>query len=141
VAGVGPPPKPNAVRRNKVDTSHLEVEHYVPDRLKKLAKRSTYSAATLMWWDTWAHSEQARFFSPTDWLRLQMLAPLVEAYFRRPGHNALAEIRQNESLLGATIVDRMRLRMRIGEEVEHETIEAEIIREEDDELYRELGGM
>ncbi|WP_182884446.1 hypothetical protein [Microbispora sp. H10885] len=36
---------------------------------------------------------------------------MVEAYFRRPGHNALAEIRQNESLLGATVTDRMRLRM------------------------------
>ncbi|WP_445009388.1 phage terminase small subunit [Sphaerisporangium rufum] len=37
--------------------------------------------------------------------------PLVEAYCRRPGHNALAEIRQNESLLGATVTDRMRPRM------------------------------
>jgi len=138
---VPPVPKPNAVRRNKHDTSYMEVEHFVPDKLKKLWKRSSYSAATQIWWDTWANSEQAQYFSATDWLRLQMMAPLVEAYFRRPGHNALAEIRQNESLLGATLVDRLRMRMRIGEEIEEpETIEAEIIREEDDELYRELGG-
>ncbi|MGW4412723.1 phage terminase small subunit [Nonomuraea sp. NPDC004702] len=50
-------------------------------------------------------------FKGTDWQPLQMSAPLIEAYYRRPGHNALAEIRQNESLMGATVTDRMRLWM------------------------------
>lgn len=107
----GPAPSPNARRRNDVDLSHLEPAEDVPDRLKRLRERSTYPAAVQHWWDCWTNSPQAEVFQGTDWERLQMLAPLVSAYYRRPGHNALAEIRQNESLLGATMTDRMRLKM------------------------------
>ncbi|MFC9974316.1 hypothetical protein ACFVH6_25770 [Spirillospora sp. NPDC127200] len=121
-----------------MDVSHLEEPEYVQPQLKKLQKRSTYSAATLLWWDTWANSEQAEFFSPTDWLRLQMMAPLVESYFRRPGHNALAEIRQNESLLGATITDRMRLRMAALKDNDKPVEPPPPTVEIDMELYREL---
>ena len=140
---MGPPPKPNAVRRNKPQTGHLVPVGEVPEKLTKLHKRSSYSAFTQLWWDTWVNSEQSRYFEPTDWLRLQMLAKLVEKFATesRSAHLVLAEIRQNESLLGATIMDRMRLRMRAldGEE-KPETIRAEVIREEDDALYAELGG-
>lgn len=142
MAGRGPAPKENAVRRNYVDLSHLEGDEDVPDRLRKLYKRDGYSMATQRWWDVWVESEQAESFKATDWMRLQMLAPLVEAYFRRPGHNALAEIRQNESLLGATVTDRMRLRMnrkdsdKSGSDRPGELPESVA----DFELYRQLGG-
>lgn len=145
MAGRGPAPKENAVRRNAVDLSHLEGDEDVPNKLKKLFKRDSYSVATLRWWDTWAESEQAESFKATDWQRLQMLAPLVEAYYRRPGHNALAEIRQNESLLGATVTDRMRLRMN-RKDSDNSTKPAggkpEDLPENvaDMELYRSLGG-
>lgn len=112
MAGVGPVPKENARRRNEVDLSHLEGDEDVPDKLKKLRNRSNYSTFTQLWWDTWVASEQAESFKTTDWLRLQMLAPLVEGYIKKPGHYSLAEIRQNETLLGATVADRMRLRMK-----------------------------
>ncbi len=42
-----------------------------------------------------------------------MLAPLVEQYFAEPKTGLLAEIRLNEERLGATVADRMRLRMRL----------------------------
>ena len=42
-----------------------------------------------------------------------MLAPIVESYLRRPSAAALSEIRMNEERLSATVVDRMRARMRI----------------------------
>jgi hypothetical protein len=106
----GPPPKENAIRRNVRPTGHLEGQD-VPDKLKKLRNRSTYSAYTQEWWDIWVDSTQSESFFPTDWMVLQRLAMLVEAFVRRPGHNAAAEIRQQESLLGATVLDRMRLRM------------------------------
>lgn len=48
---------------------------------------------------------------PTDWERLQMLAPLVEAYWESADKNLLAEIRLNEERLGATVRDRQSLRM------------------------------
>ncbi|MEU7830395.1 hypothetical protein [Nonomuraea sp. NPDC049129] len=140
MAGRGPAPKENAVRRNAVDLSHLEGDEDVPDKLKKLFKRDSYSVATLRWWDTWAESEQSESFKATDWQRLQMLAPLVEAYYRRPGHNALAEIRQNESLLGATVTDRMRLRMGKPEKKGDDKPDSQPENVADFELYRQLGG-
>ncbi|GAA3537241.1 hypothetical protein GCM10022419_016370 [Nonomuraea rosea] len=141
MAGRGPAPKDNAVRRNAVDLSHLEGDEDVPDRTKKLFKRDGYSVATQRWWDTWADSEQSEAFKATDWMRLQMLAPLVEAYFRRPGHNALAEIRQNESLLGATVTDRMRLRMNKTDTKKGDTTPDKLPENVADmDLYRQLGG-
>ncbi|GII83283.1 hypothetical protein Ssi03_12730 [Sphaerisporangium siamense] len=142
MAGRGPAPKENAVRRNVVDLSHLEGDEDVPDRLKKLFKRDGYSVATQRWWDTWVESDQAESFKTTDWQRLQMLAPLVEAYYRRPGHNALAEIRQNESLLGATVTDRMRLRMNRKDQDKQGPERPDSLPENvaDFELYRSLGG-
>ncbi|MGS2646095.1 phage terminase small subunit [Streptosporangium sp. G12] len=140
MAGNGPPPKENAVRRNAVDLSHLEVDEDVPDKVKKLFKRDGYSVATQRWWDTWVASEQSEAFRATDWMRLQMLAPLVEAYFRRPGHNALAEIRQNESLLGATVTDRMRLRMNKAEKKDDSKPDKLPENVADMDLYRHLGG-
>lgn len=107
----GRPPSENPRRRNEIPTEHLHPEKEVDSRLKKLRNRSQYSAMTQLWWDVWVASPQSEHFEETDWMRLQMLAPLVEAYFRKPGHYSLAEIRQNESLLGGTVMDRMRLRM------------------------------
>jgi hypothetical protein len=143
VAGRGPAPKENAVRRNTVDLSHLEGDEDVPDKLKKLFKRDGYSIAVHRWWDTWAESDQSESFKATDWQRLQMLAPLVEAYYRRPGHNALAEIRQNESLLGATVTDRMRLRMGKNADPSKDSAgRPDSLPENvaDMDLYRQLGG-
>lgn len=68
------------------------------------------------WHETWRTSPQAALFEDTDWMRLQMLAPIVQAYYRRPGAAALSEIRMNEERLGATVVDRMRARMVIERE-------------------------
>jgi hypothetical protein len=124
-----------------VDLSHLEGDDDIPDKLKKLFKRDSYSVAVHRWWDTWVESDQAESFRTTDWQRLQMLAPLVEAYYRRPGHNALAEIRQNESLLGATVTDRMRLRMnRTNEPVKPDKPDTLPENVADMELWRQLGG-
>ena len=111
MAGKGKPPSENARRRNVVPTEHLNPQGEIDRRSTQLRNRSTYSAFTQYWFDVWANSPQSESFEETDWMRLQMLAPLVEAYFKRAGHYALAEIRQNESLLGGTVMDRMRLRM------------------------------
>lgn len=67
----------------------------------------------LDWWDAWRRSPQAKMFVGTDWQRLRMLAPLVAAYWECPDKGVLAEIRQNESLLGATHADRLRGRIKV----------------------------
>jgi hypothetical protein len=51
-------------------------------------------------------------FTEVEWQRLHMLAETVERYFE--GRlDLLGEIRLNESLLGATAVDRLRARVKI----------------------------
>lgn len=111
---MGPPPSPNARRRNKPYTDHLKPQGEIDSRSKKLRNRDSYCAFTKYWFDVWADSPQAEHFMETDWLRLQMIAPLVERLMTNPNAASqllLAEIRQNESLLGGTVLDRMRLRM------------------------------
>jgi hypothetical protein len=79
----------------------------------KLPGASGFSAATRRWYRTWCESPQAVTFTVTDWQRLHMLAHLVERYFQSPSKDVLAEIRLNESLLGATHVDRLKARIKI----------------------------
>lgn len=72
-----------------------------------------YLPATLTWYTTWCTAPQASAFTVTDWQRLHMLAPLVDAYWQKPAKDLLSEIRLNESLLGATHVDRLRARIKV----------------------------
>lgn len=117
MGGMGQPPSPNARRRNETPTGHLEgPEDEIPAKLKKLRNASTYSAYTQEWWGVWVNSPQSDLFFATDWMVLQRLAMLVESFVKKPGHYVAAEIRQNESLLGATVLDRMRLRMKPKED-------------------------
>jgi len=73
----------------------------------------TWSPATKRWWRTWADSAQAQEFTGTDWMRLEMLLPLVEQYFAGPDRFLMAEIRATESKLGSTVEDRKRMRLKI----------------------------
>lgn len=104
----GPTPKENPQRRNDGPARSLgDAPADVPPLV------GDYSEQTLDWYETWATSPQASQFTGTDWQRLRMLAPLVEAYFTNPTKDLMAEIRQNESKLGATAEDRQRLRWKV----------------------------
>ena len=124
MAGTGPAPKAQRRRRN-ADT-YADVQVRVPSSPTKLhgpplvaavgnmlSEFSHVFPAVERWWETWRRAPQAEAFLPTDWQRLTMLAPLVASYFDRPHHMKLAEIRQSESLLGATHVDRLRARIKV----------------------------
>jgi hypothetical protein len=108
-------PKPDGERRRRNAPSHGEqvLTHDGETRGPELL--GAYSPETLAWYGTWRTAPQAQLFQDTDWSRLSLLAPIVEAYFRRPSAAALSEIRMNEERLGATVVDRMRARIRIQE--------------------------
>jgi hypothetical protein len=125
VAGFGPPPKENRRRRN-ADSFGADVSAPPPDTAAAppLPSPARWLKPTRTWWATWADSGQAAHFTATDWQRLLALLPLVDAYHRltAPEHaedtrkvraalEILKEIRQNESLLGATHLDRLRGRM------------------------------
>lgn len=126
MAGNGPPPKANR-RRTNADT-YADVQTKVSVTADKLYGPSLLEAvgdvvicnwdeAALSlvedWWDNWRRAPMAEAFLNTDWQRLTMLALLVADYFTHPHHMKLAEIRQNESLLGATHVDRLKARIKV----------------------------
>lgn len=110
--------KPADQRRNRSKPAHEEISLprdgvlRGPD-LAELTGRDTWPVAVQIWYTTWRKSPQAAAFEDTDWMRLGMLAPIIEGYFKRPGAAALGEIRMTEERLGATVVDRMRARMKI----------------------------
>lgn len=107
--GRGPAPK--AERSRSRDTAErMVLPHTGPVGTPELPDADRFGARTLAWYDTWRTSPQASQFTATDWLRLHMLAPLVDSYFARPNTKVLAEVRLNEAKLGATPEDRLRLR-------------------------------
>jgi hypothetical protein len=110
-------PKPDGQRRRRnAAPATSTVSGAGPKRPPALPGASGYPASVRKWYATWAKSPQAELFSVTDWQRLQMLAPLVAKFFDKPDGKLFSEIRQNESLLGATHVDRLRGRIVIGSE-------------------------
>jgi hypothetical protein len=115
VPGLGPAPKENKRRRN-ADT-YADVKAIVTEddvvRGPEMPGKEQYLPQVLDWYETWRRSPQAATFTNTDWQRLHMLAPLVHSYWQRPHHLVMAEIRQSESLLGATYTDRLRARMKV----------------------------
>jgi len=115
MGGMGPAPAEKRRRYNK-DTfteGTVTVPADVPVDAPELPDFEDYSTAVLRWYNTWCASPQAALFTPTDWQRLHMLAPLVDEYFGKPSTKLMAEIRISESLLGATHVDRMRGRIKL----------------------------
>lgn len=145
MAGRGPAGSPNPRRTNNKD-NELEVTGAKPEA-PKLFKRAKYSTAVHRWWDTWAESPQAEAFLPSDWERLQMLAPLVQLYWEEPKTSILAEIRLNEERLGATVRDRQSLRMTVRPQSAVDGSAEDDAEEAPDpdnlidlDLYRELGG-
>lgn len=117
MAGMGPPPSENKRRRNKdeFEDQAVTVSADAEVRGPELPHAALYGPQTIAWYETWRRAPQAAAFVGTDWQRLHMLAPLVDAYYLEPSSKLLAEIRLNEGLLGATHVDRLRGRIKIAQ--------------------------
>ena len=114
-------PKPDGQRRRRNapthDTTVLVRDGVVRGpEIAEATGRALWSEGTLSWWETWRRSAQAQVFEETDWSRLALLAPMVESYLRKPSAAAMSEIRMNEERLGATVVDRLRARMKIEDD-------------------------
>jgi hypothetical protein len=115
MAGHGPPPSENKRRRNEDEFAEhaITVADEGVVHGPELPGAGEYGPRTVDWYETWRRAPQAGAFTGTDWQRLAMLAPIVDAYWAEPSTRLLAEIRLNESLLGATHVDRMRARIKV----------------------------
>lgn len=116
MAGKGPTPKPDDQRRRRnamPDQTVLPAGGFTGEA-PPLAGSRGYLRRTRAWYRTWATSPQAATFIATDWLYLQETAQLVDSFFRGDLKVA-AELRLRCAKLGATLEDRMRLRMTLGE--------------------------
>lgn len=94
--------KPDGERRRRNAPTHGESVLTPDGQLRGPELVGTFAAETKALHETWRRSPQAQLFQDTDWSRLALLAPIVEAYLRRPSAAALSEICMNEERLGAT---------------------------------------
>ncbi|ROP74079.1 hypothetical protein [Curtobacterium sp. PhB115] len=112
--GRGPLPSPVTQRERTTRARQAGTAVVVHDgEVRGPELDGNFGPFTRDWYDTWRRAPQGQLFTSTDWLRVRMLAPLVEAYSRRPSAAAFSEIRLNEERLGATYVDRIRARIRV----------------------------
>lgn len=112
MAGRGVVPKDPEKLLGHHPPQHITELGDAPTDVPKMPTITDPDPRTLEWWDTWVTSPQAGQFMATDWLRLKMLVPLIDAYFKSPSPSRMAEVRMNEQRLGATPEDRQRLRWR-----------------------------
>ena len=112
MAGNGPPPNPNARRRNAPRVAPTTVVEDDELRGPDLPDDYAWPSRTVQWWQTWRKSAQSQTFTDTDWDFLLDTAFLHAEYAL--GNMALAaELRLRVSKYGATPEDRLRLRLTI----------------------------
>lgn len=131
MAGQGPAPKDPEKRRRRnkgAEFEALPAEGYQGE-FPALAQGYTlvidtedgpieqwveFLPSTREWYEEWAHSPMAVRFTAVDWGRLRrVIAPLADKFHRRPTTSIATELRLQESLLGATVMDRQRMRLKI----------------------------
>ncbi|MGI8624192.1 MAG: hypothetical protein ACR2NB_12080 [Solirubrobacteraceae bacterium] len=105
----GPFPKLGAGYQVQLDVDDLEDD-------EPTTVVVAFRAETREWYAAWATSPMATRFTAVDWNRLRwVVAPLFDRFVRDPGKGLAGELRLQESLLGATVMDRQRLRVRVAE--------------------------
>ncbi|MGK9270484.1 hypothetical protein KXR83_05725 [Williamsia muralis] len=124
MAGKGPRPKGNAVRRNssqvgmrvytaepvaQPDLPEFDVQVKVDDTL--VSQRFEWPEATRRWWQTWGDEPMAEDFTATDWDFLLDTALLHARVWGDGDLKLLPELRLRVAKMGATGEDRARLRI------------------------------
>src|SRR4051812_30587168 len=113
--------KPDGQRRRRNAPTH-DTTTLVRDgevrgpSLEELTGRAHWPERVIRWYETWRRVPMAQLFEDTDWQRLGLLAEGVEALSKRWSAATMSEIRMNEERFGATVVDRMRARMRVEDD-------------------------
>jgi hypothetical protein len=127
VAGRGPAPKERRQRaRDEKPVERLPAEghtgeaprlpssYHVTDGHTGAERR--FLKPTREWYARWARSPMATRFTEVDWDRLRyVVAPLFDRFLRSSSKELAGELRLQESLLGATLMDRQRMRLRIDD--------------------------
>jgi hypothetical protein len=127
VAGRGPAPKPRRQRaRDEKAVDLLPAEGHtgaapplpssyrVTDGHHEAQQR--FLKPTREWYARWARSPMATRFTEVEWDRLRyVVAPLFDRFLRSSSKELAGELRLQESLLGGTMMDRQRMRLRIDD--------------------------
>jgi hypothetical protein len=119
MAGHGPPPKPQLTRDNDQARREAATTKVTNDgvlRGKPLPKETTWHPRTVAWWATWRRSPLAQTFTEADWDFLLDTALLHSEMWN--GETKLAaEIRLRVSAFGSTPEARLRLKLKIDNDV------------------------
>ena len=112
----GPTPKDKPSRERSEKRREIPTTEVVLGEAKvkapALKNAAKHHPRTRDWWKRWCGAPQASLFGETDWGRLQDLAWIMDEFYAEPTTARMAEIRLNEAKLGATIEDRLHLRIR-----------------------------
>lgn len=114
MAGRGPAPKatplarPNDERRKMQRFEQIRADGQL--RGPDLPEDVSWHPMTVKWWQTWRLSAQALTFTPTDWDFLLDTA-LLHTSFWDGTASAGSELRIRVAKFGATVEDRLRLRI------------------------------
>lgn len=113
--GQGAPPKPAGQRRRRnadpFPQRRVEVDGEV--RGPELPDEVEWHPRTVAWWGTWRRSPQAQQFTDTDWDFLLDTALMHHTMWSKEKWEFAAELRLRAAKLGATVEDRLRLRLTI----------------------------
>ncbi len=124
MAGRGPAPKQTLSRANDQARREAEQTKLAADGVLRGPELPEWEwhPRTLAWWDTWRRSPQAKTFLPTDWDALAETATLHTRLWN--GEVSVApELRIRVAKWGATVEDRMRLKMAVDADAEAATAE------------------
>lgn len=116
MAGRGPAPKDPArrARRNKdvIPPTYLK---FVKGEVPELPEEIPWHPRAIVWWRTWAESEQANLMTEVDWQFMLSTALLVHQFWCNGHWTLAAEIRLREAKFGVTPEDRARLRIQFAD--------------------------
>lgn len=132
----GPPPKPNARRRNSPTHDWQEVPNTpfpgpIPVTLPTYrtvivdgeVRRVKVTTLTRAWWRTISAMPHCRLWADSDWLFAVETALIADDFFRGNA-KAASELRQRERVLGTTADARTALRIRyVDQVVDHDAQE------------------
>jgi hypothetical protein len=121
VAGRGFAPKETRSRPRDAKRRAGEQTHVTPDKKLRgpvlprgvLPDGEQWHPRTKTWWETWRKSPQAQVMVDTDWDFLLDTALLHHAYWAALRTDLAAELRLRVAKFGATMEDRLRLKLTI----------------------------
>jgi len=119
VAGRGPAPKPVLQRESRTAARDAEATKLAADGALRGPDlpEGDWHERTVAWWETWRRSAQAKTFLPTDWDVLAETA-LMHTRLWNGEVSVAPELRLRVAKFGATVEDRLRLKMAVETEVD-----------------------